>query len=151
DVASAAAALTGLGMATYTGVLLGATAIPIWAKHATLLPAQFGASSLASAAAALELIGHRERALHRIGWVSAGAETVLHRQGPSSTTARLAGAFAGPIPLATRLLFGRSRRARQAAAVSTLLGSLLTRLAWIEAGRASARGDAAGSRQPVGK
>jgi len=49
DLAAGAAALSGLGMATYTGVLLGATAIPVWSKHVKTLPMHFGASGLASA------------------------------------------------------------------------------------------------------
>ena len=41
--------LTGLVLATYTGVLLGATAIPVWSAHARVLPVHFGASSLGAA------------------------------------------------------------------------------------------------------
>ena len=47
DVAALGAAATGLVMATYTGVLLGATAIPVWAKHKRTLPILFGASAVA--------------------------------------------------------------------------------------------------------
>jgi hypothetical protein len=138
-------------MATYTGVLLGATSIPVWAENASRLPVAFGASSMAAAAGALEITGHRSRALHTIGLLSATAETVLERSATRTTTARLAAAFSGPIPLATRLLAGRSRRGRQAAAVASVLGSILTRVAWIEAGRRSVRGDAARRGQPVGQ
>src|SRR3954470_23495671 len=51
DAAAFVAALSGLVMATYTGVLIGATAIPVWAKHASTLPIHFGASALASGTA----------------------------------------------------------------------------------------------------
>lgn len=158
-IAGAGSAATGLGMATYTGVLVGATSIPLWAKHAALLPAHFGASALGSAAAALELLGHgRDGGLQNVGRAAAAAETViavylesrgdpesrvLHK-GHTGMTSRLAGAFSGPVPLLIRLLHGRSRRARKAAAVSTLLGSILTRFAWVEAGRASAARSSAG-------
>lgn len=135
DVSSAIAAITGLGMATYTGVLLGATSVPAWSQNARRLPAQFGASSLASAAGALELLGHRHRALHHIGRIAAGAETLMHAKTPRSTTARIASAFSGPIPMLIRFLYGRSQRARQAAAVSSVVGSMLTRIAWMEAAR----------------
>jgi formate-dependent nitrite reductase membrane component NrfD len=151
DIASAVAAVTGLGMATYTGVLIGATSIPVWSGNVRRLPAQFGISSLASAAATLELLGHRDKALRRIGKFSAAAEVVLHAKKNIETTEKLASVFSGPLPLALRLLYGSSVRARQAAAVSSLIGSMLTRVAWIEAGKRSARGDAARAGQPVGK
>lgn len=151
DLSAALSAVTGLGMATYTGVLLGATAIPLWARHAALLPAHFGASALGSGVAALELLGHRTRALNNLGRAAAAFETAAgfyleRRPETGGLTARLAGAFSGPIPLLIRLLYGRSRRARQAAAVSTLLGSYLTRVAWIEAGKKSAQSSLAYAR-----
>src|SRR5712691_5847806 len=49
DAAALASAASGMGMATYTGVLLGATAIPVWSKHVALLPAHFAASAAGSA------------------------------------------------------------------------------------------------------
>ena len=151
DLSSAAAAITGLGMATYTGVLLGATAIPVWATHASLLPVHFGTSALASAVSVLELLGHSDRPLNTLGRGAAAIEGAIAiyleqrdeakplHEGANALTTRIASAFSGPIPLAIRLLYGRSRRARQAAAVSALLGSCLTRVAWIEAGKTSAR------------
>jgi hypothetical protein len=61
------------------------------------------------------------------------------RHGATGTTIRIGGFFSGPLPLALRLLGIRSKRARRAAAASALLGSLITRLGWIEAGKASAK------------
>ncbi|HEX3070013.1 MAG TPA: NrfD/PsrC family molybdoenzyme membrane anchor subunit [Thermoanaerobaculia bacterium] len=153
DAAAFVAALSGVVMATYTGVLLGATAIPVWAAHARTLPIHFGASALASATAVLELRGHEERALNILGLAAAIAETSMGveiesdraiaseplRHGPTGATIRIGGFFSGPLPLALRLLGIRSKRARRAAAASALLGSLITRLAWIEAGKASAK------------
>ncbi|HSY49048.1 MAG TPA: NrfD/PsrC family molybdoenzyme membrane anchor subunit [Thermoanaerobaculia bacterium] len=152
DTAAFLAALSGLAMATYTGVLIGATVIPVWAKHARSLPIHFGASALASAAALLNLCGHDEPALNALGLAAAAFETYMSieieagndieseplRQGPTGTTIRIGGFFSGPLPLVLRLLGIRSKRARRAAAASSLLGSLITRIAWIEAGKASA-------------
>jgi len=58
--------------------------------------------------------------------------------GAASLGIRLAGLLTGPVPLALRLLGGKSRRWRRAAAVSSLAGSLMSRFAWIAAGRESA-------------
>ena len=78
DASAFAAALSGLVMATYTGVLLGATAIPVWATHARTLPIHFGASALASATALLTLRGHDEQALNVLALAAAAFE-ILHR------------------------------------------------------------------------
>jgi hypothetical protein len=152
DAAAFVAALSGLVMATYTGVLLGATVIPVWAAHARTLPVHFGASALASATALLELRGYDAPALNALGLAAAIVETSMGaeiesddaiaseplRHGTTGTTIRIGGFFSGPLPLALRLLGIGSKRARRAAAASALLGSLITRLAWIEAGKASA-------------
>jgi formate-dependent nitrite reductase membrane component NrfD len=55
----------------YTGVLLGATAVPIWAKNARLLGPLFLSSALAVACAAISLVlsvlpGRRDGALERL-------------------------------------------------------------------------------------
>jgi hypothetical protein len=151
DASAMVAAATGLVMATYTGVLIGATAIPVWKEHVRLLPVHFGASALGSAVSLLELRGHTHSALNSLGFGAAIFETLANSvieggddrvSAPLRTTmTRLAGALAGPIPLVLRLL-----GARKGAAVSTLLGSLLTRFAWVEAGKVSAR-DVVGSLQ----
>src|SRR5450759_3731073 len=73
------------------------------------------------------------RRIRRCGWWR------RLRRGATGATIRIGGFFSGPLPLALRLLGIRSKRARLAAAASALLGSLITRLAWIEAGKASAR------------
>ena len=70
-------AIFGTLLATYTGVLIGATAIPAWFLHRTLLPIHFGTAGLGSAAALLELLGHRIPALNFLGFYAAGGETVL--------------------------------------------------------------------------
>jgi len=159
DVAAFMSAATGLVMATYTGVLIGATSIPVWAKHVTMLPIHFGASAVAAAVSMLELRGHREHALALLGIGAAAFETFTGfrierlggeeseplRHGATGITTRIGGFFSGPLPLVLRLLGLRSKRARSAAAASALLGSLITRIAWVEAGKASARGSHTGT------
>ena len=70
-------AIFGMLLATYTGVLIGATAIPAWFLHHRLLPIHFGTAGLGSAAALLELLGHRIAPLNAIGLFAAAVESVL--------------------------------------------------------------------------
>jgi len=60
------AALSGLILSTYTGVLLGATAIPAWNENVATLPIYFSAAGTAAAAATLELLGNDSPALNQI-------------------------------------------------------------------------------------
>ena len=144
------AAATGVVVATYTGVLLGATAIPVWARHAGLLPLHFGASGLGTAVSLLELMGHREMALRRLAIGAAAVEMLAGavveadwngaaeplKRGRSGRIARAGGALAGPLPLVLRLAGRRSSRARLLAAFATVVGAALTRVGWVAAGRA---------------
>jgi hypothetical protein len=146
------AASTGLAMSTYTGVLIGATAIPVWSANVHLLPAHFAASSLGAAASLLELAGHRHRALHWLALASAAVETAVAidlerrddrvnaplREGESGTLVRAGGILSGPVPLVLRLVGGRSPGWRRAAGVSAVIGPLLSRFGWVRAGTASA-------------
>lgn len=158
-VAEPVSAATGLVMTAYTGVLIGATAVPVWNEHVALLPAHFAASGLASAVSLLELLGHRALPLNLLGAGAAAVELAIgarielnHRpvnrplkRGLSGWLTRLGGLLSGPLPLALRVLAAttsyksRSARLRRAAAVSALAGSLLTRFAWLLAGKSSAR------------
>ncbi len=143
------AAVTGLGLATYTGVLIGATAIPAWFLHRVLLPIHFGTAGLGCAAAILELLGFQTRPLFLIGMLAAIIETLLwlwlefdkHGAGDRALHEGRAGwlirggeIFAGPVPILLRLT-----NLVPLAALSFLLGALLSRFGWIEAGKASAR------------
>ena len=153
DIAAGVSAATGLGMATYTGVLIGATSIPVWAKHAAVLPMHFGASAAASAVSLLEWRGHRNDALNAIGLVAAFFETITGariemsadiesnplRHGQTGTITRIGAVLSGPVPLLLRILGARSKRTRRLAAASSVIGSLITRFAWVAAGRVSAR------------
>ena len=51
------AALTGMAMSTYTGALLSAMSTPLWAAAPRRIAAAFGASAMASGAAALTIAG----------------------------------------------------------------------------------------------
>lgn len=147
DAAEAVAAVSGAVMASYTGVLVGATVVPVWNRSVKVLPIHFAASGLATAVSALELLGHRHRALNALGVAAAAVETAVGahhetspdrvyeplKRGKSGAIVRTGGVLSGPLPLLLRLL-----GARRAAAVSALLGSLLTRFGWLEAGKASA-------------
>jgi formate-dependent nitrite reductase membrane component NrfD len=146
------AGATGLVLSTYTGVLIGATAIPVWSRNVALLPIHFGASGLGSAVSILELMGHSDRALNHLGIGAAAVETLIGlsleadpdpvldplKQGWSGRVTRIGGVLSGPLPLALRVLGGRSRNVRRIAAASTIVGSLLTRVGWLAAGRESA-------------
>ena len=157
DAAEIVSAATGLVLSTYTGVLIGATAVPVWSRSVSLLPIHFGASGVGAAVSLLELMGHRERALNAIGIGAAAAETMVGlaiesrddpsleplKDGWSGRVTRAGGVLSGPIPLALRILGRRSMTARRLAAASTLAGSLLTRIGWLAAGTSSARSPAA--------
>jgi hypothetical protein len=153
DAAEVLSASTGLVLSTYTGVLIGATAIPVWSRNVALLPIHFGASGLGAAVSILELMGHGDRALNALGIGAAAVETVIGialetnddpaldpiKYGSSGNVTRLGGVLSGPLPLALRVMGGRSMTARRIAALSTVAGSLLTRIGWLAAGRESAQ------------
>jgi len=154
NAAETVAAATGLVLSTYTGVLIGATAIPVWSDNVRVLPVHFGASAVGAAVSILELLGHRDPALNLLGAGAAAVETLVGaslelssrealvplKQDWTGAVVRAGGVLSGPLPLALRLMAGRSPSARKAAAVSTIVGSLLTRVGWLAAGRESAAG-----------
>lgn len=151
--ADVAGALTGSVLSTYTGVLLGVTAVPVWARSIRTLPATFGVSGMASAVACLELMGHRHPALGTIGMAAASADTALAiaverrderalaavKHGPSGWAVRAGDVLAGPVALLARALARRRPRARRIAAVATLAGAFLIRLGWFRAGSPSSQ------------
>jgi len=141
------AAIFGTLLATYTGVLIGATAIPAWFSHRTLLPIHFGTAGLGSAAAVLELLGHRIPALNFIGFYTAtielalliwlsidkhgAADRAIHEHG-SGWLIRIGEVLNGPVALVLRF-FGFV----PLAAISFLLGSLVSRIGWVAVGKVS--------------
>jgi formate-dependent nitrite reductase membrane component NrfD len=142
-----AAAIFGTLLATYTGVLIGATAIPAWFLHRTLLPIHFGTAGLGSAAALLELLGHRIATLNFLGFYAAAVETALliwlsldkhgaadraiHEHG-SGWLIRIGEVLNGPLAFILRF-FGLV----PFAAISFLLGALVSRIGWIAVGKVS--------------
>ncbi len=149
--------ISGASLASYTGVLIGATAIPVWSANARMLPLHFAASGMGTAAAMLELRNHSIPALNAIGIAAAATETVVGasielrkspalnplKRGRSGWLTRVGGFLSGPLPLALRLLAltsnrrETSARLRKIASVSIVAGSVLTRFAWTSAGRES--------------
>jgi hypothetical protein len=140
-------AIFGTLLATYTGVLLGATAIPAWFLHRTLLPIHFGTAGLGSAAGLLELLGYRIAALNFLGYYAAGVELALliwlsldkkgaanraiHEHG-SGWFIRIGEVLNGPLAIVLRLL-----GLIPFAALSFLIGALVSRFGWIWVGKVS--------------
>jgi hypothetical protein len=142
-------AMFGMLLATYTGVLIGVTAVPAWFLHHRFLPVHFGTAGLGSAAALLELLGHPIAPLNAIGFSAAAIETVLlilltfnkHgvadrsiHQHASGWLIRVGEVLTGPVPLLLRL-FG----VVPLAALSFLVGALVSRFGWIAVGKISGR------------
>jgi hypothetical protein len=140
-------AFFGMLLATYTGVLIGATAIPAWFLHRVLLPIHFGVAGLGSAAALLELLGHRIAPLNAIGFFAAAVESALlvwltvdkHsaadraiHEHSSGWLIRIGEILNGPLAFVLRL-FGLI----PLAAISFLLGALISRFGWIAVGKIS--------------
>jgi hypothetical protein len=142
-------AFWGMFLATYTGVLISVSTIPAWFLHRVYLPIHFGIAGLGSAAGLLELLGFRIAPLYALSLTAAAIETVLWivlelrkhgvadralHQGPSGAMIRISEFLTGPLAL----LF-RAVGAAPAAALLFLLGALLSRFGWMEAGRVCGR------------
>ncbi len=140
--------LSGMLLATYTGVLIGATAVPAWHTHRAILPLHFGIAGLGSAAGILELLGYRIRPLNAISWLAIAVETVLWlllfkkhgaadravHEGISGRMLKTAEICTGPLALALRA-FGLV----PFAAAVFITGSFISRFGWIRAGKVSAK------------
>jgi hypothetical protein len=140
-------AIFGTLLATYTGVLIGATAVPAWFLHRTFLPIHFGTAGLGSAAAVLELLGHRSPALNFIGFYAAtvelglliwlsidkhgAADRAIHEHG-SGWLIRIGEVLNGPLAIVLRLF-----NFVPLAALSFLVGALVSRFGWIAVGKVS--------------
>src|SRR5438270_10046575 len=125
----AASLAFGLPFSNYTGVLIGATAIPAWNQNVGDLPIHFGMSGLSAAIGLLELMGNRRsRALEMLGlgaalWECWEGLRIESRQmpaldplkhGPSGTVTRIGGLLSGPVPALLRVasLFSGSKIGR---------------------------------------
>lgn len=162
NVAGAAAGVLGLGLVSYTAVLIASTATPAWQAGRLSLPALFTASAAASAASALELVPGRGRrrgrastaisivaAAGKLGELAfghayerevaaAGDAVVRHlRTGRAGRLLRLSRGLTAT-SLVTSLALRRSRAAQIAGAVLALGGAIALRFAVMEAGKSSA-------------
>ena len=158
--------LFGMALGGYTGTVLAATAIPLWASAGVLLGPLFLAASATSGAAALVLTGvlsgRQSREARRDIQVVANMATAVQfglaaarealtpdrvsqplRRGLWGWLFRFGAGGGLLLPTALRWLGWISGPARErmlslAAAVSTLLGTLAERVAIVEAGKRSA-------------
>lgn len=153
--------LFGMPFHNYTGVLIGATAVPVWNHNVRALPRIFGMSGLQSAVGLLELAGHdNSMPLNALALIGASVESwdflallqskdqaqLPARQGLAGRLLQTAAVLSGPLPIALRLaaLFACKKRKhkqaiRKIAAVSGILGSLCMRYGWMSAGKTSSR------------
>ncbi len=139
-------------LATYTGVLIGATAVPAWHTHRSLLPLHFGIAGLGSAAGILELLGYRLRAAQRdqLAGHRRGNDPVARavqetrrgdrsvHEGTSGRMLKTAEILTGPLALVLRAC-----GLVPFAAAAFIVGSFISRFGWVMAGRASAKDPAA--------
>ena len=163
------AALLGAYLGSYTGVLLACTAVPVWARSRAFLgPIFVGTSGMTGAAATrLALLARRgahdagtDRALQAIEHLSLVAHVAM-----SSANRRQLGTTGGALDIGrhgvllrraerallagvvakitVRLLHRRTARelVDTAASATYLAAGLAVRMAWIEAGKASAKDD----------
>lgn len=168
-IAGGATALFGTYLGSYTGVLLSCTAVPVWARSRALLGPMFVSTSAMTGAAAtrmalmarggtqasgtaraLQAIEHASLVAHvalssanrrRLGVTGEALDSGRHGlMLRSAERALLAGVLA---KITVRVL--RRDAARQvvdaAASLTYLVAGLAVRIAWIEAGKASARHD----------
>ncbi len=164
------AGLFGLGLAGYTGVLVGNTSIPLYQETRRLMPVLFLASATASAASILDILFEDRRSSKitfifgtagRLAELGCGfaVENVAGRvpqvakplhSGVSGALWRTATALTAA-SLVISLIPGHSRSRRKWAGVLGALGSLALRFAVHYAGTASARDPRASFRQQRAK
>ncbi len=157
-VSSITAGVFGLGLATYTGVLLASTAVPVWQQSRRALPILFGSSALASAGCTFDLFRQSEdeqKITDVIGTAGRGLELVAgalmehhasavprvgrpFRRGFSSVLWRSAEVLTAA-SLVLSLLPNKTRPRRLAAGLLGTAGSLLLRIAVAHLGTVSAR------------
>ncbi len=155
----AATAALGLYLGSYTGVLLSATATPLWARSRLYLPPIFVCTAVATGAAANRIAaaaagvdaGHPTR--RALGFVETGA--MAAELALSSVNERRLGRIGRPLhegsagklfklaKLGVRVglglrLAGRYPAAHHAASAAFLAAGLAFRYAWVGAGKASA-------------
>jgi hypothetical protein len=158
DAAGLGAGVFGLGLASYTGVLVSSSAVPIWQESRSLMPVVFAASAMSSVGSAFEMFVQdpEERRLAKaFGTVGQVAELVasIAMERRISVVPRVAlpfqRGFSGLLWRSAALLSAasvvigvlpnRSRAKRVTAGVLGTAGCLLLRVAVEHAGKVSAR------------
>lgn len=148
----------GLGLATYTGVLVANTAVPVWQSSRRSLPVLFGSSAAASLGCAFDIFGRNNAAAgvtRTFGLVGRAAELAAgfcleHEAGATPRVARplqrgMSGflfrtsAVLTATSLVLALLPNQSRKRRVWSGILGTAGSLLMRFSIEGAGKASAR------------
>jgi len=152
------AGVFGIGLSTYTGVLVANSAIPIWQESRKALPVLFGSSALASLGCTFDIFCERpeaRRITNLIGNVGRAAELMAgmamerhasavprvgrpFKRGISALMWRGA-AFLTFASLVVSTLPNRSRKSRIAAGLLGTAGSLLLRVTVEHLGAVSAR------------
>lgn len=150
--------LFGMGLATYTGVLVGNSVVPVWSASRRILPLLFGASAMASAGSLFSLFSEdpRERRItYTFGTIGKAAELTaaiaMERRasripevgrplqwGPSGFLWKAATALTAA-SLITTFLPKQNRKKRIVAGALGAAGSLALRYAVHTAGTPSAR------------
>ncbi len=153
-----ASGVCGMALATYTGVLVSNTAVPVWQASRRVLPILFGASAMASVGSLFDIFTRDTeeqritRAFGSVGQVAEIAAAISMekqgsvvprvgrplRKGLSGAMWRTAAAFTVS-SLVIGFLPGKTRGKRVASGILGTLGSLLMRFAVERAGAASAR------------
>jgi formate-dependent nitrite reductase membrane component NrfD len=156
-IASIASIATGAALSTYTGVLIGNTAVPIWSATRRALPVWFAALSAASLASVLEALGGAHgasaRMVRRYSAIAKAAQLVTMRS--TERAARAAGVdrplregasgvlwraatWLGAASLAATLWPGGGRARAWLAGALGIAATACGRFAIVGAGRASA-------------
>jgi formate-dependent nitrite reductase membrane component NrfD len=158
DACGYASGIAGMGFATYTGVLVSNTAIPVWQESRRVLPVLFAASAMNSVGSVFEMFVEdpEERRITKafgttgqIAGMVAGIVMEKHasvvervgrpfKQGLSGIMWKTAAVLTATSAV-VGVLPGRSRNKRIIAGALGTLGSLLMRFAIRRAGLASAR------------
>jgi formate-dependent nitrite reductase membrane component NrfD len=161
-----AGGIFGLGLATYTGVLVANSAVPVWQASRKALPILFGSSAMASAGSAFDILydgafgdSQVTRIFGNIGRAGELAASFAMERDASKVEYvgrplrhGLSGAMWKTAALLTASslvvsLVSKNKRARTAAGVLGTLGSLLMRFTVEHAGKVSARDPRATFRQ----
>lgn len=153
-LAGMAAAGLGPALSTYTAVLVGNTAVPVWHDARRELPAVFAAGSIASAGAVATLADPDDRTARRMALIGGIAEMLAARrmeqglgtaegrpyhEGTSGTLTKVAKATTAVGTALLALGHNRRRSAAVAGAALVLAGTVAERWAVFKAGFVSAR------------